>query len=146
MWRLVRIAIVWLAAFAIPLQGIAAASMQFCGPNHDRMAVAGVALDLHESHDHADHGAAHTDSAHHGAATTASHGDAKPAHAVKSLDERAKYECNLCAACCASAALPSATASFDPPKVHAVFAGAPTAVSALFLTEGLDRPPRIHLV
>ena len=49
---LLRIALLWLIALAIPVQGIAAASMAVCGPSHARMALADIA----GPHDHASHG------------------------------------------------------------------------------------------
>ena len=77
MRRLFRIALLWLIALSMPVQGIAAASMAVCGPSHARMAQA-VMTDA--VHDHATHGhnhASHGDHApmphHHDDAVGASH-------------------------------------------------------------------------
>jgi hypothetical protein len=76
-----RLLCLWLVMLALPLQGLAAASMVYCGAQADAAAVAS-----HESssHDHATHG--------HGAA---------PDETAASSDENgnASHKCLMCAFC-----------------------------------------------
>ena len=66
-------------------------------------------------------------------------------HDHHSLQKLGKFKCSACASCCLGVALPSPVLSFyasvssDTPV-----AGMPQAV-AVFLTEGLERPPRTVL-
>jgi hypothetical protein len=128
MWRVLRIAMMWLLAVALPLQGSVAATLRVCGPGHDRMAVAAAAV---AQHDHAAHH-------HDGAQASAHDGDA----ATQDLHKSAQHKCSACAACCVTAALPAATLRFEA----AVDATAPPPLvflsSVAFLTDGPDRPPR----
>jgi hypothetical protein len=119
MSRVLRIAVIWLLALAMPFQGVAAATMMLCGPVHEDAA----------AHEHASHHAQQHD------------------HAASSHDggEADTTKCSVCASCCTSATLPSPLATYDPPKGHAVFQTAPASTTASFLTGGLDRPPRSPL-
>ena len=107
----------WLLATALPLQGFAAATMLTCGPAHHRMAASAAPhAHAHEGHQH-----------HHDAGT---------------LQQLAKFKCSACAACCVAAALPSPTLTFDSPDLAEVHASVPPPAVAIFLTDGLERPPR----
>jgi hypothetical protein len=117
--------ICWLA-LALPVQGFAAAQMLQCGPAHARMHVAVSTVHEH-THDHAHHGAA-----------TAHHDDTSP----DPSSALAKHSCSACAACCVGLALPSSAPLLTTPTEAAIRdtgAGAPEPV---FLTSGLERPPR----
>ena len=138
--------LVWLVLLALPLQGLAAATMINCGPNHHRMLAASVAAST-ESRDHAMRG-------HHphetGAAgdqhANAIGDDEHGASSVHHLDKLMKFKCSACAACCMGAALPTAAlviASFPPAMTTAVFV---PAAHVDFVSDGLDRPPRLLLV
>jgi hypothetical protein len=143
--RAIRVAVIWLLAFALPLQG-AVAGMLACAATH------GVAAaDLGHAHHAQDAGhldaraAAHSHApdaladppdgaSHHGDAGV-THGDADPTAAACS-------GCSLCASCCTAAVLPAAVQPLDTP----VFAqaGATPSVTriARFVPGGLERPPR----
>ncbi len=87
----IRTVLAWLLLLAIPLQGIAAASMLYCGPAA-RAAVQvqqSVAAEHHhgQADNHADHAGHHGGAAEDGALPDAGH------------------KCGLCAACCHSVAL-----------------------------------------
>ena len=139
----------WLVALAIPLQGLAAATMLSCGPGHHGM-MAAEAMQSAATHDHAAHGHAafsgeHADDAAGPTDLGASAAAVEDKSAAKDLHQLAKFKCSACAACCITTALPSPTVSFDPPKQTAVFVLPPTVLVAAFLTGGQERPPRPHL-
>jgi hypothetical protein len=126
--------LVWLIAFALPVQALASATMLHCGPGHQRMHAAqmGTAPGASAHHDHSQHRAA---SGHeHGAGKTAP------------LAELGKYKCSACAACGAGCALPSSMPVIEAPEFGAtVFVSVVPAVEA-FAVDGPDRPPRSVLV
>lgn len=120
----------WLLAVALPLQGSVAAALRACGPGHDPLAMAAIAI---AEHDHA---------AHHHDDTAASAHDHDADAATQDLHKSAPHKCSACAACCVTAALPASTLRFEaaidaaaPPRTFV-----PTAVA--FLTDGPERPPR----
>lgn len=130
---LLRPLLVWLMVLALPLQGLAAATMLNCATAH------GVAVAAHDDAGQAhDHGQDH-DQVHDHGAMTAAHGDTPgDGHALD-------HKCSACAACHASIGLPAALPllpDFDVAEVHA-----PVPVSGVppFLTGGLERPPRSAL-
>ena len=142
MSTLLRIALAWLLAVAIPLQGYAASRMLLCGPAHHPAAVAErVVAPSHP----AEHSMAHTHvNAHEQsdrvlvAASTIEEGSAEPAAAKPGHAGK----CSLCASCCHSAALLSEALAV-PAMPHDS-----TLVSALPLGHErawvgrLDRPPQ----
>lgn len=136
-----RSALMWLLLLALPLQGFAAATMVNCGPNHHRM-LAASAVTAPESHhdrtnDHHEHEALLAADADDGA----EHGPSSVHH----LDKLTKFKCSACAACCMGAAMPTAAlviASFSPAMMTATFVSTPHVD---FLSDGLDRPPRLLL-
>jgi hypothetical protein len=160
MWRVIRFALLWLLAVALPFQGAVAATMIACGPNHHGAAAVVPQKTGHDrqadvaptsvGHDHAQHqhGMAH----HSKAAATADHGS-HASGVVASDDSQqgaqpqkvANSKCSVCATCCTAAALPSSAISFDSPpladRVHFFFA----SHAAVFMTDGPDRPPRTSL-
>jgi hypothetical protein len=129
----------WLMAVALPLQGVAVATMLSCGPGHHRMAAAQTAAPVMHDHSAHDHGTVAND-----AKPSAAAADDGPA--AEQLHSLAKFKCSACAACCSATALPSSAIGFDPPRLEAVFDALPLASSATFQTGGLERPPRQHFV
>lgn len=129
---------VWLLALALPLQGIAAAGMQACGPTHGHTVPVAASA----------HGAGH---GHTGAHSV--HGDVHaeahvPAVEHPSADTElpaAGHQCGACAACCPAVALPSALALPVAPASEAVVIPAAPARLASFVPPGLERPPRTLL-
>lgn len=96
----IRILLVWLVMAAIPLQGLAAASMLFCGAG-----AKGVAVQTATDHDHtpaAGSTAAHDHSMHaHSQAQAENSGDS----ADHSQMPDAAHKCGVCASCCHAAAI-----------------------------------------
>ncbi|MFZ6644778.1 hypothetical protein ACO0LO_03635 [Undibacterium sp. TJN25] len=135
MKKLARFFLLCMLMLAIPLQGIAAGTMLFCGAGHHQMAadVAGVAnveyaaMAMPQGHEH-----------HHHAAASA--GNASDHH--QSFAAAAKDKCSSCAACCVGAVL--LTAFADPTlsrpsseKIDLIFSS-----SAGHISDSLERPPR----
>lgn len=157
MRRVLRIALFWLIALAIPAQGVAAVSMLFCGPTHHRLAPAAHPASSH-SHEqpgaHDDHavmgdhaaGAHNHGSTDHGQPADVPTGDAADQRVFAGdLDQLTMHKCGACASCCAVSVLPSAVVTFEAADTEAVHSALPTFADATFLTGGLDRPPRSFL-
>ena len=133
-----RLLLALLVMAALPLQGLAAATMAFCGgPQHGRAhAAQPVAPAAHaaESHDHS----VHAQGDHGGGA----HADPLAGQASPSSLSDLNHVCGICAACCHGAAIdsfaqwpafaPLPQASWAEPFVliHATPSGVP------------DKPPR----
>ena len=124
---------VWLLALAIPLQGLAAATMLHCTPlRADAIAHAG----------HAHHGSsAAGHHAHEGAAADAQAASAAP-HDHGSGVTPSVHKCSACAACNVGVGLPSTLAALPEPPAEPAAHPAPASVRTAFLTPGPDRPPR----
>nr|WP_246257918.1 hypothetical protein [Pararobbsia alpina] len=126
-WR--KLFVIVLLALSLPAQSLAAATMK-CGSSHFGRDVASAQhADVNEStHLHHMHGVTMADGVHHG--------DAHPAHA-----------CSTCASCCFGAALPVVlTVVTSADSVHFAVPSPPSVRVASFLTDGIERPPRISLV
>lgn len=82
-----RLVIAWLIMLAIPLQGIAAGAMTFCGPSH--IASDAAAMHGHQGGPHA-HDVSESDP-----------GAGPGADALPGVD----HECSACASCCMAVAL-----------------------------------------
>jgi hypothetical protein len=144
-----RTVVMCLLMAALPLQGLAAAAMLNCGPSHHRMATQGTGPDAapHPAHGADHHGpASHAGHEHMGSPTPASAAD--PSENTSDHDPLTKlsqYKCSACASCCLGLALPSTIVSFDASvSSDTVEPGMPQA-AAVFLTDGLERPPRPFL-
>lgn len=126
-----RIALAWLLAMALPMQGYAAQTMLLCGPAHHQIPTA--AVQVMTGHDHA--GMAHAEAEMSQPADQASPAATK--HAGK---------CSLCASCCNAVALMAQVVSVAvaPPDLPEI-ATVATAHDRV-LVGGLDRPPRISRI
>lgn len=95
-----RLFLAWLIVAAIPLQGLAASSMLFCGPNHRP-----VQVDAAQPEQHMQDGAAAEQHAN------SKHGDASEVQTKKAGDNAGKklpdasHKCGVCASCCTSVAI-----------------------------------------
>lgn len=131
MSAVVRVLLMWLLVVALPMQGVAAATMQFCGPGHHPQRVQ-AADDGHV--------AAHADEAdaHHALS-------ADKATGAGDLSQHGKLKCSACAACCAGSALPPAAIAlpFVKPTIERVSVVPPTYVGPDALA--LEKPPRYSL-
>ena len=138
----VRTLLMWLLMLAVPVQGAAAATMAFCGPNDHG---AGQAVSAGADHAHPDGEGSEGDHHH---AQEAHDEDASPSpqaapHAK--FVHAAKHKCSACASCCAAAALPSASAAFEPPLLGNSFLPLVSRSVVLLPADGLERPPRFVL-
>jgi len=146
----IRLALTWLLALALPLQGYAAVSMLLCGPNHH-----GQQVLLTDGHDHADG----NDTAHHDLVGDAADGAVTGASAATPVDgmpgdgsiDGAKAgkpltgKCSVCASCCSAAAIVSILMLPDIVAAAPVYSLARLEPHAGFTPGGLERPPRLIL-
>lgn len=154
MSRGLRAFLVWVMVIAMPVQGLAASVMLFCGPGHDDL-LQGPAAGASSS------GSGHAGDAVHEAAAT-DHGEHDPAasnapvasytncagHAddMGSLSpHHGKFSCSACAACCPALALP---AGFELPEAERTAQAMRSSAMAPITShqpDRLDRPPRAFL-
>ena len=151
MFKAVRILVIWLLTFALPVQGFAAVTMLHCAGGHHDSAAA-VATD---GHDHAMHvrasdaigemsdmASSYDESAPRGASvqTDKSSSPAATAHPKTVLSK-----CSACAVCCSVAYLPTAVLAFPPSMPAEMPSTFESQAPAAFFTDGPDRPPRLFL-
>jgi len=172
--RALRLVWVLLLSLALPLQGLAAATMAACGPAHPHDVAQPV--HAHDASAHAAHGhrtAAHdthvAQDAHFGhdahvahdtlareLGPQAPHGhvDASPGDDAAADEPAAEdassptpsQKCSVCASCCtASAGLPTHAVVAEPAASADSVVDLERATAAMFLTGGPERPPRSFL-
>jgi hypothetical protein len=139
MHRWARLIIALVLAAALPLQGIAAATLQACAPPSDA-AVPGASVHDTPAADSSPHAMHH----HQDASGTmkvagSAAGQASPAAPV------ATSKCSVCAVCCAGAALPTSSITFDAAAPTEAFVATLRSPTPAFLTAGFERPPRPFL-
>lgn len=129
---LLRLLVAWIVMAALPLQGLAAASMLFCG-------AAPAASSAHADH----HGA---DGGHHAHAAASGHEHAAAGHHGAPGDGQeaaeAGHSCPICASCCQLMAVGGFEAL---PQVSAAPAIEPSAPPVRVTTRAAsvpDKPPR----
>jgi hypothetical protein len=146
----IRTVMMWLLIAALPVQSWAVATMVNCSPSHHRMAASASNGVDHQAHGH--DGAlmpGHDHASHHHVAVSDSHADevapsdaAEPGNDAKPPLSLAKFKCSACATCCLGMALPSSMVTFDASvSSDTVEPGMPHG-HVVFLTAGLERPPR----
>jgi len=154
MQRVFRAFLVWVMVIAMPVQGMAASVMLFCGPSHERM-MQGLVVDAPASP------SSHAAKPGHEPAATGHgvHDHAVPEHPV--ADEPAtgadgndvtglfphhgKFSCSACAACCSALCLPTSFV-LPTPSIPEHVAPMPTVEPvASHQPDGLDRPPQTVL-
>ena len=150
MLRILRIVLLWLVALAVPVQGLAAATMLHCGPAHAAADTVGagpsrgshVGADA-SFHVHAvDHQHDDGDAADPDAQSTDADAAGKTAAELHKLS---KSSCASCSACCAATALPAVPILLDSPLLAGSVPAARSVSAAVFLTDGPERPPRAFL-
>ena len=130
--RALRLLWVSLLALALPLQGLAAATMAACGPAHAH----DVAHAVHDPQ--AQHAHAHAPAVPDAAADDPAADDASP--------PAPSQKCSVCASCCtASAGLPTHAVVAEPAASADSVVDLERATAAMFLTGGPERPPRSFL-
>lgn len=65
-----------------------------------------------------------------------------PGEPHDSVQKLGKFKCSACASCCMGTALPSAVLSFDAQVTRDTAESATPHAVGVFLTSGLERPPR----
>lgn len=123
--------LLWLVVLAVPLQGLAAATMLNCAAMH------GAATAVLERAGHGDQAHEHEDA--HAHAAVAAHDESA---ADPGLAHAADHKCSACAACHASIGLPAALPPLPAFDLGEARAAAPAPGVEAFLTGGLERPPR----
>jgi hypothetical protein len=133
--------LIWLLALAMPVQSTAAAAMMHCatgdagGTANALEQHAPAVSEINRVHPQQEHEVnALFHSAQSAAGVPHDHCDTAPS---------SNQTCSACAACCVGAALPGSVAA-APTSAGTTAARLPTLVTqpVLFLTGGLDRPPR----
>ena len=132
MTALLRVLLIAWLAVALPVQGVAAATMKFCAPaqqhqHQHRPAATSVQVDAGQHHGH-------------GAAAAAP--DAASAEHDLGTGHPATGKCSACAACCMAAALPPAGMTLA--AVEPVVEGSRFTLDAYIAPDaaGLERPPK----
>lgn len=135
-----RTLLICLLALALPAQGVMAATMVFCGPDHRDQASAAVAAhDAGVAHD-AQHFNSQPD-----AAAQDSHAGEAAADETAAADKFAQSEmqkCSVCAACCSAAAIHDTVPKLPAVEPAAADFAALVTVVEPFASDGPDRPPR----
>ena len=121
---------------AIPLQGLAAASMMLCAPEHHQVSVAQVSQAAEHQH-HANEG---PDGHKHPAQSHDA--DTHSSDTVTTHQHSSKDKCSTCASCCVGAMmltsyLESPVSRPSSEKIDMVFSSHVGHIS-----DGLERPPR----
>lgn len=122
---------------AIPLQGLAAASMMLCATEHHQVPVTQIPQSSEHQHDVGD--AAHEGHQHHAQSHEA---DAKSSDTVTTHQHSAKDKCSTCAACCVGAAM--LTSYFESPFSRPASEKIDMAFSSHVghISDSFERPPR----
>ena len=136
MSNVLRIALAWLLAVALPLQGYAAQAMLLCGPAHHPS----VAIHDHAAHDHS--AAASHDDAAIGSLDQAG---GSHEHHAKAINSGHAGKCSTCASCCSAAAMSTAVISVEVTPQHSPAVATIPMGNAVETIGGLDRPPRLLL-
>jgi hypothetical protein len=128
-WR--KLFVIVLLALSLPVQSLAAVSMICESSYFGSDGASALHADLDESTHHM-HGVAMADGGHH------------VGHDGHTLHF---HSCSTCASCCSGVALPVVpTVVSTAYAVHLAVPFPPSVRVASFLTDGIERPPRISLV
>lgn len=154
MQRVFRAFLVWVMVIAMPVQGMAASVMLFCGPSHERMMQGLMAdapalassLTTAPGHDRmaADHAVHEHASPEYPVADEPAAG--ADASGVNGLSKHhGKFTCSACAACCSALVLPASFVLPVPSSPEHLAPMSPVEPVASHQPDGLDRPPRTVL-
>jgi hypothetical protein len=137
-----RLIVMWLIAMALPIQGVAAATMLHCGSATPAWPSTLQSAHAHH-HDEAAssvpavaHLAAH--SGHHPGAVADDASNATPSH----HHAGGNSGCSACASCCSALALPVTPVLLASQPVADTVSAAGPLPTVVFLTDGPERPPR----
>jgi len=129
--------LIWVLAVALPVQGVAAATMLACGPHH-RHSGASASPTSHAPRSVSHHSHLHVPNA--AAPARAAAADMKGDTAT--LAEAPAHKCSACASCCLSAGVATEAIVFLAVDSPDLFARLVTRTPAAYVTEGPERPPR----
>ena len=121
MLRTLRLALIWIMAVFIPVQGMASVSMLLCSHAAPHDEGARAASGEHAMHGHAAHD--HSPNASAGKQAPGLDDPVGPPHCG------ADHKCSACASCCSGLALPSRVVTIASPERHSALA----AVSPIHL-------------
>jgi hypothetical protein len=139
MGLLIRTLFIWLLVFAIPAQGVAAATMVFCGPMHPDIVTAAQAATAGHVHGALDATVDHT---HTPADANAPAADVPGVSAEAHAASADPHKCNVCGACCSTGALMSAVPTMPVADAASTAFCPVVATVEPFASDGPDRPPR----
>ncbi|NPC55611.1 DUF2946 family protein [Caenimonas soli] len=132
-----RMFLAWLLLLAIPLQGLAAASMLYCGPAAKAQAQQTEAAHEHHGHDvHESPAVTHDHAKHHQAAPDTGE------HSSGSTLPDAGHKCSICAACCHAVAVNQTVQSFTLSEAPRTTSAEPLVLVYSRPTPVPDKPPR----
>lgn len=135
-----RLLIVCFIALALPVQGLASATMTHCGQSHERSRAAhSASAATAPAGNTADH---HDMAAGADAAAVQAHAKSDKSDKSDRFADLAQYKCSACASCCAAAALPSVMLRVPVPAFTPVVFAQTTVTVHAYATDGPDRPPR----
>jgi hypothetical protein len=159
MSALARTLLLWIMVAVMPVQAMAAALMQSCGPSHERMAPARTVQERSATPvrvDGAGHAHRHAHRHDHDAPASASVHDPAAPHGPLAHDcdadeaggacaHHAGFSCSACAACCSMPAMPASFALHGRATLAEPLP--PSAVAPLrsHRPDEPDRPPRARL-
>lgn len=126
---ILRILFAWLLIAAVPMQGLAAASMLFCGTGAQQLA----AVQTSEPHDHA--------TMHHGVASV-EQDHAQTAGQTLGSSTDFGHKCSICAACCNGVGLVGIDYVVALAPASQVHLAEPFALVRALPTPVPDKPPR----
>jgi hypothetical protein len=147
----VRSLLIWLLVLAMPVQAIAAAGMQHCGPVHQLMQAGSTAAVWTDGQDMPHDATVPHDATPHEHTGAATKADAEPSPSSSSdatlnaagfADD---YTCSACANCCSAVALPSAVVQIPALPIGTHVSMLPVSEVISFVPGGIDRPPRTIL-
>lgn len=137
---LVRTVLIWLLVLALPVQGAAAATMAFCGPDHHG-----------GGHSVVQPGSTAAVHAHHGDALAAHEHHADRSADVASTDDvsgvatggqAAQQTCSACASCCSLGAMLTEAPVVPVTDLSPMVFTTVVPTVGAFAADGPERPPR----
>jgi hypothetical protein len=139
--RVLKTFLLWLLAFALPMQGYAAAAMFDC-----EAAFPHAAMSQQEfGHDQAVMSHIHGREIHHHDSMQQVSDSHEKSHAASDRHAHA-LSCSMCAACCVGMAMMPAALDWHPPHAGSSLRTASLVVSfSGHIPPGIERPPRIIL-
>ncbi len=141
-----KLVTLWLLAFALPVQGWAAAAMVHCERSHRHADGVVHVHDTGETHHHSQ--AVAGDDVREQAVTGSVAGDIRvrlTSSKTANLADLGNHSCSACGACCSPAAMPTMAIHVADPAPSARWIPEATYGRIGFVTSGPDRPPRLIL-